>query len=389
MGAVYDLTVEEHHNYVVTGQNLIVHNSGKTYNGCIAWASYLSKLEEPETLSLVRATGPALKASIVKDMIAVLREMGLYSSKRHHKTDMTIELPNGSVIDYFPTDDEMKVHGRTRDHLWANESNEIPFAAWRQLMLRTKGRKMLDFNPSFEPRHWIMREYEGSRDSIWYTSTYKDNPYITDEQRRQIEALKESDPWAWKVYGLGLYARPATAIYHNVTRLSEWNHSASSTVLGLDFGYNDPMSLCRIKRTDQEGVPLLDVWHLIHESYLTTSQLVERFPDVGVTKRDLIICDNDPDRIQQIKKKGYNAMPVTKGAGSVKAGIDYLKGHAIRIGGPAQERAYEEVVNYRWKRHVTSGVVLDEPVGTDDHAPDAIRYPAMEYYMRSVPFAMW
>lgn len=371
-----------------TGQPFLIHRggtrSGKTYNACIAWASYLRDTDAPERLSIVRATGPALKASVVRDMIEVLRRMNLYSEDLHHKSAGTITLPgSGSIIEYFPTDDDQKVHGRTRHHLWANETNEIPFEAWRQLNLRTKGRKMMDFNPSFSVSHWINETYRGNPLARWYTSTYLDNPYITAEQRREIEALKTTDPWAWKVYGLGQTARPAAAIFHHLERLSQWTHGASP--LGLDFGYNDPMSLCRVMRVDAEPVPELHIWSLLHESHLTTKDLIQRLPDLGVAKHEPILCDHEPDRIEQMQRAGYNAMPANKT--DKKGGIDWMKQHRLRIGGPAIDRAWPEFENYRWRMHAGTTILMDKPIDRDDHAPDAARYGSG--YFRKQQFRMW
>lgn len=345
--------------------------SGKTYNACIAWATYLANNDE--RLSIVRKTLPALKASVLKDMVEVLDEMALYDPSNHHHTDKEIKIPGGGVIDYFPTDDEQKVRGRSRDHLWGNEANEIPRSAWRQLVLRTEGRIMLDFNPSHDAEHWIVRRYEGSEDAKWVTSTYKDNPFLPDEQIREIESLKEKDPWAWKVYGLGERARPATSIYQDIEPLQE---KPGGGIYGLDFGYNDPMCLGRVQRRDTAPKPTLDVWCLLHESHLTTTDLINRMDSMSVEKSVPMYCDSaEPDRIQQLKRAGYNAKPAKKGQGSVKAGIDWMKQHKIRVGGPAGENARREFRNYRWETR-EGGQPTDEPVDTDDHAPDMARYAA-------------
>jgi len=357
--------------------------SGKTYNACIAWATYLA--EHDERLSIVRKTLPALKASVLEDMVEVLERMGLYDPARHHQTDKKIGIPGGGEIDYFPTDDEQKVRGRSRDHLWGNEANEIPLDAWQQLVLRTEGRIMLDFNPSHDAEHWIVDRYEGSEGARWYTSTYKDNPFLPDEQRREIENLKHTDPWAWKVYGLGERARPAASIYRDVEPLPGSLDRFEPDVYGLDFGYNDPMVLVAVTRHDKHPKPVLDVSCLLHESHLTTSDLTSRMDELGVSTSLPIICDSaEPDRIEQLQRAGYNAQPAKKGQGSVKAGIDYVKQHKLRIGGPEGDKARREHRNYRWQTR-QNGDPLDEPVDTDDHAPDAVRYAAHRHYAGSQP----
>jgi phage terminase large subunit len=349
--------------------------SGKTYNSAIAWATYLA--EHDERLDIVRKTLPALKASVLKDMVEVLEEMGLYDPAKHHHTDKEIEIPGGGTIGYFPTDDEQKVRGRSRDHLWGNEANELPESAWRQLVLRTEGRVMLDFNPSHDQEHWIVRRYEGADEARWYTSTYEDNlEHLPDEQIREIENLRETDEWAWKVYGLGKRARPAASIYQNVGTLQQ----EPDGVYGLDFGYNDPMVLVRVGRRDTVPQPSLDVWCLLHESHLTTADLADRMDDLGVSTSATIYCDSaEPDRIEQLSRRGYNAKPAKKGKGSVKAGIDWMKQHAIQVGGPDGESARREFRNYRWQTR-KDGTPTDEPIDTGDHAPDAARYAAHTHY---------
>jgi phage terminase large subunit len=349
--------------------------SGKTFNACLAWAAYLDGPGAGERLSIVRKTNPALKATVWADMLEVLRMLDLYDVRRHNKTEQEVELPSGAVIDYFGIDDDLKVHGRKRDHLWANEATELPRNTWDQLIMRTTGLKMLDFNPSVTGDHWIYDRYEGSEQAVWYRSTYKDNPHLTDEQVRVIESYKHTDPWKWSVYGLGRKATPAGAIYTDVHAMQgRWDDTGGS-VIGIDWGYNDPMAVARVQRRDREGKPALEVYALLHESYLTTDDLIERLPDLGITKQDRIICDSaEPDRIEKLQRAGYNAMPSKKGAGSVNAGIDTLKEHSIKIGGPEQSAFLREFRQYRWKTDHRSGEATDTPQDGEDHAPDAVRY---------------
>lgn len=351
--------------------------SGKTYNICIAWAEYL--LETPGVLlSITRATGPALKATVRRDMIEVLRAFGVYSLDAHNRTDDIITLPSGSQIEFFACDEDQKVHGRKRDYLWENEANEIDEDVHRQLVIRTGRRVLLDFNPSMREDHWIWRRYDDAPDVTRWRSTHLDNPFLTPEQIAEIMALKDQDEWAWQVYGLGLRGVPADSIFRGVEALPAWPEGVPY-VYGLDFGYNDPMALCRLGRKDREGRPDLFVWSLVHESYLTTSDLTARLPGLGVEHGIPIYCDSaEPDRIEELRRAGYYALPADKGPGSVRAGLDFLKRHTIHVGGPAGEKARAEWKAYRWKK--VRGVIQDDPAHEDSHAPDAGRYAAFTHY---------
>lgn len=360
--------------------------SGKTYNHCIAWATYL--LERPEWLSIVRATGPALHATVERDMIEVLRRMGVYNEKMHRKTESIIKLPGGGTIEFFATDDDQKVHGRKRDHLWCNEANEITEDLFDQLAFRTRYRIMLDFNPSMREDHWIWKRFDGNERVIRYRSTYKDNPFLTPQQIATIEALRFQDDWKWQVYGEGKRGVPEDTIFRNVFPLHEWPET-SDYVYGLDFGYNDPTCLQKVSRRDGEPRGRLNVWSLIHESHLTNNDLIRRMVELGVEKDVPLYCDAaEPDRIEELSRAGFYALPADKGPGSVRAGISFLQAYDLYVGGPAGERSRNEWKAYRWRK--VRGVIQDDPAHDDSHAPDSGRYAAYTHWKTpAIDFTTW
>jgi phage terminase large subunit len=80
----------------------------------------------------------------------------------------------------------------------------------------------------------------------------------------------------------------------------------------------------------------------------------------------------DPRMIDEIYNAGINIHPVEKGPGSVKAGIDKMKGMRICI----TMRSFnilKEFKNYTYKQDKT-GKFLNDPVDDWNHAIDAIRY---------------
>lgn len=355
--------------------------SGKTYNlavalGCL-WEQQRGKL-----FSVVRKTGPALKATVYRDVVEVLDALGLYDPAFHNKTEGTIRNPrSGSVIEFFSCDQPQKVRGRKRDWLWMNEANELTAEDFRQLNLRTTERAWLDFNPSMQ-EHWIWEYFEGDteyrRQAEFFVSTYLDNPFLTAETIRQIEALEHTDPYAWQVYGLGNRGASPAAIYP-ATYDSAGIDPDRESVLGLDFGYNDPMVLARCQRIDREGVPELHIDQLVHESHLTTEDLIARLPGLGIEKHEPMYCDGaEPDRIEMLIRAGYNARPAAKGPGSVRAGIDFLKQHRLCFTARST-KSRSEFRGYRWRVRPDE-TVTDEPSGVGDHAPDAVRYGAYSHW---------
>ena len=361
-------------------------SSGKTRNIAHAWVRLLA--ERPAKLSVVRESGPVLKRSVQEDVEAALTESPVPFT--HHRTDNVFDLATGGRIEMLALDDPMKAHGPRRDHLWLNEAPEIPEPTAKQLFLRTRDRIVLDYNPAIEDDHWVFRLFDGLPPSECVTipSTFRDNPFVEEAVIREIESLKETDPYAYTVYGLGERGRPAYRVLPFVERLLEWPEGIGEIVLGLDFGYHDPMSLIRVARVDGEPRASLYVWALVHERFLTTGDIIKRLPALGVSAEEEIWCDSQrPDSIREIVDAGYNAKAVEKGPGSVKSGVDWLKRHTVYVGGPAGspagDAARSELKRYRNKE--VRGVLVDEPLDKDNHAADALRYAAFTHWGNPAP----
>lgn len=357
-------------------------SSGKTRNIAHAWVRLLD--QHRDKLSIVRATGPALKRSVQEDVETVLRECG--RPYQHNRSENIYTLPNGSTIEMMALDGvagPQKAHGPRRGYLWINEAPEVSESTYRQLALRTRKKIVLDYNPAIEDDHWVFRLFDALPESECVTirSTYRDNPFLEPDVVREIEALRETDPYAWTVYGEGKRGQPAYRVLPYIEPLPEWPDDLQS-VLGLDFGFHDPMSLVRVARRDGEPRASIYVWALVHASLLTTGDLIRMMPGLGVKRGEVIWCDSaESDRIEELRRAGYRARPVKKGKGSISAGVDWLKRHTIYVGGPAGDEARGEMKRYR-NKETTAGIV-DEPLDADNHAADALRYAAYTRWGRA------
>ena len=99
-------------------------------------------------------------------------------------------------------DQPQKIRGRKRDLAFLNEANELTFEDWQQIIFRTNGRIILDYNPS-DTFHWIYDRVIPRDDAAFYQTTYQDNPFLDQTIIDEIERLKETDEHYWRVYGLG------------------------------------------------------------------------------------------------------------------------------------------------------------------------------------------
>ena len=369
LNKTYDLTVENNYNYFLEN-DILVHNSSKTYSLCQLLIVYA--LQNPQkVVSIIRKTFPALRATVMRDFLEILKDLDIYSQERHNKSEHIYTFENGSIIEFFSVDDEQKIRGRKRDVAWCNEANELFYDDFTQLNMRTEFKLIFDYNPS-ESSSWL---YELPKDeSILIKSTYRDNPFLPESIKKQIEDLKRTDEALYQIYALGEKAISKSNIYSNWNFLNHRPSKFVNYVYGLDFGYNHPTALVRVYYCDND----IFIEKIIYESYLTTTQLIERMDALNVDKHIEIMADySRPEIIAEMNTAGYDVHNANK---VVKKGIDNIKTFGVFC--QEDKQIMKEYENYKWKK--IGDQIMDEPVKLYDDAMDAIRYATtyirQEYY---------
>ncbi len=334
--------------------------SSKTYSLCQMLIIYC--LENSGVIvSIIRKTFPALRATVMRDFMEILKDLNIYSNEQHNKSEHIYTFPNGSIVEFFSVDDEQKIRGRKRHVAWCNEANELFMDDFTQLNMRTEQKLIFDYNPS-DSTSWL---YELPKDeSILIKSTYRDNPFLPDSIKRQIEDLKRTDEALYQIYALGEHAISKANIYSNWTFLPHRPSRFTQFVMGLDFGYNHPTALVRIYWHEKD----IFIEPVIYESYLTTTNLIDRMAAMGVEKDIEIIADYArPEIIAEMNNAGYNVLNANK---VVKKGIDNIK--TFGVFAMADKYLEKEYQNYKWKK--IGDQITDEPVKLFDDAMDAVRY---------------
>ena len=265
--------------------------SSKTYSLCQLVIIYCLQ-NNHKVVSVIRKTFPALRATVLRDFIEILKELNIYSVEDHNKSEHIYTFPNGSIVEFFSVDDEQKIRGRKRDIAWCNEANELYFDDFTQLNMRTESKLIFDYNPS-ESTSWL---YElPQEESIMIKSTYKDNPFLPQSIRTQIEDLKRTDEALYQIYALGEKAISKSNIYSQWTFVAHRPARFVKFVYGLDFGYNHPTALMRVYYCDND----IYIEPVIYESYLTTTMLIEKLGSLGIEQTVSILADySRPEIIQ-------------------------------------------------------------------------------------------
>ena len=321
------------------------------------------------TISIVRKTLPALKSSALRDFIEILQNFGLYNENNHNKTEGTYLL-NNNLIEFFSVDDASKIRGRKRDILFANEANELELEDWRQLLLRTTGKVIIDYNPSdFE--HWIYEQVIPRDDAKLLITTYKDNPHLPDSLKKEIEQLELADPEYWKIFGLGQRGQLKGLVFNNFTEGYAIPQDATFMGYGLDWGFsNDPTAIVSFYKYNQE----LYIKEEIYERGLTNQDVADKLRSIGVERRDEIYADSaEPKSIEEVYRLGYNIKPTAKGKDSIINSIDILRRYKLNLIGTNLLREFR---TYKWKTD-KAGHTLNEPIDFNNHLIDAARYLAL------------
>lgn len=341
--------------------------SGKTYNIILWLIFHYSVNNKGSVITICRKTFPALRASVMRDFFQILREHNIYLEELHNKSSNEYHL-NGNLVEFISLDQPQKIRGRKRNLLFINEANELYFEDWQQLIFRTDGKVILDYNPS-ETFHWIYDKVIPRDDCDFYQTTYKDNPFLDKTTISEIERLKDTDNDYWRIYGLGERGTNRAAVFQYQI-VDEVPEDADLVSTGLDFGFtNDPTAIVRIYKKGEN----LYVKELLYKTNLTNTDISECLRGFGFSRQDEIWADSaEPKSIEELHRMGWNIKPTVKGADSVMAGIDVLKRHKIHLL-RSDLNVIKEFQNYKWMDD-KNGNLLNRPVDAFNHAIDATRY---------------
>ncbi len=322
--------------------------------------------------------------------------MGVADLFRFKTAPLSIMCANGNEILFGGVNDEGqrdKLKSITAEHgnitdVWIEEATEITQNDFEIIDDRLRGdlpeglffQIRMTFNP-VSATHWIKRVFWDRPDPnvVCHKSTYLDNRFIDEAYYARMERRKEIDPEGYQIYGLGEWGETSGLIFSNfvIEELPDdvWRYDYRR--YGHDFGFNHADACLDVRFKDDE----VYIVNEIYEREKTTDDIIGMLDGGDWDYDELMYCDSaEPDRITQLQRRGYNAVGVKKHAGSVNAGIDWLKARKIHID-PRCTGTISEIQSWRWKKD-KDGNVTDTPVPYGDDAMAALRYACCEFIDR-------
>ena len=165
-------------------------------------------------LLVVRQTGKSNRDSTFALFVQIIRDWNLSSLFYINKSNLRIKCKNGNEIIFAGLDDTEKIKSTTFENgeltdIWVEEATETQEEDINQLKIRMRGGKskkqmILSFNP-INISHWIKKHFidgEKEKATVVHT-TYKDNKFLTEEDKKVLESFKDTDPYYYQVYCLG------------------------------------------------------------------------------------------------------------------------------------------------------------------------------------------
>jgi len=243
------------------------------------------------------------------------------------------------------------------------------------------------FNPWSE-RHWLKSaffdEETRKKDVFADTTTYRVNEWLDQQDIDRYEDLWRTNPRRAAVVANGDWGVAEGLVFENYT-VRDFDIMATikrvgETTAGIDFGFtHDPTTFPRLA-VDLDNKELW-VYAEHYEHAMTTDDIFNMIVEAEM-QNALITADSAEQRlIAELRAKGIKRIvPSIKGAGSINAGIDFMKQFKIYIH-PSCVKTIEEFDTYIYKQD-KDGKWLNEPIDANNHIIDAIRYALERYHIQ-------
>jgi phage terminase large subunit len=350
-------------------------SASKTFSIIPFLIDYAIKNPKSE-ISIVAETIPNLRRGALRDFLKIMDLVGIFQDANYNKSSLTYVFDNGSFIEFFSADNPSKLRGARRDVLFVNECNNISWESYYQLAIRTRRFIYMDYNPVSE--FWVDTELINDSDAEKIILTYKDNEALDANIIKEIEKAQEkaktSKYWEnwWKVYGLGQIGSLQGVVIDNWRQVDAIPSDAKLVAYSMDFGFtNDPTTL--IGMWKQDGKLWID--ELLYQTNMTNNDIGNFLKSINFGRNELICDSAEPKSIEELRRQGFNVHPASKGADSVKIGIDILKRYDLNVT-KTSTNLIKELRAYQWETD-RDGKLTGKPIDTMNHCIDPMRYVAL------------
>ena len=246
--------------------------------------------EEGHKFLVIRKVAATIKNSVFSLFCQIINDEGLSAEFSVNKSDFTITCKrNGNSIIFSGLDDVEKIKSIAGiSGMFVEEATELTETDWNQLQLRIRGyhknyvQFILAFNPVTED-HWLKRIFWDNTDDnavMTLVTTYRDNPFLTDDDIKHFEDRVKKNAQYWMVYGLGQWGSIQTGneliyAFNYVNHVESLDYD-SSLPLHISFDFNVlPSCTMTIYQIVGKKIKCVDEITLPHPNNLTKNICLE------------------------------------------------------------------------------------------------------------------
>ena len=339
--------------------------------------------EDGHKFLIIRKYAVNLRNSVFSELVNVIHTNGFTDLFDITTSPLEINCKsNGNKIIFVGLDDGEKIKSiQGVTGAWVEEATQLTEQDFSQIDLSIRGiskfykQIIMTFNP-IDKKNWIYKQFFTKKLYIFsdYHTTYRDNPFVNVKEYEAKLKQYETDTNYYNVVAKGMWGeRTETSIFTNwtVDTTISNDYTTYKTVYGgCDFGVKDP-------NTAILATLIEDTIYIIKEYYrggITGPDMIKDM--LKCMPLDIYYnCDSSqPSQIEEMKRAGIKALSVRKN--KVVDGIEWLRGKKIRVH-PDCKHTIEELELYQW-RVDKDDVILNEPLDTDNHLMDALRYAFRE-----------
>jgi len=344
--------------------------SGKTIAE-LQIATILASADKTRTVTTVASdTLPHLKRGAIRDFKYVLEDAGIWDEDCWSKSDCIYTFPSGSIIEFYGINDAPgKALGPARDRLILNEANLLPWETVRQMLARTSGVVIYDYNPA-APFWGTDIIPQRDRYQLVHT-TYLDNDALPAEVRREIEANRDTGNW-WRVYGLGLIGQVEGQVFDFKVVDAMPDPAGYIETWGMDFGFsNDPTTVIRC--LVHTGRREIYADQLVWQTGMKNPEIAKALQSLGIRRGGPTVWADcaEPKSIAEVAGYGLNVRACDK-ATKVREQLQSLTAWTIYVTRRSTD-LLDEGRKYLYKQR-TDGTWTNEPIEFFNHGIDALRY---------------
>lgn len=341
----------------------------------------------PRKVLWLRKVGASVKDSIFEDVKACLSHFELLDKCKVNESEFRITIPNGARYLFKGLDNPEKIKSiKGISDIVMEEASDFTLDDYMQLILRLRERRHKDkqiylmFNP-VSKLNWTYKTFflKKPPNTKITQSTYKDNRFLDNLTKANIEELADKNPAYHKIYAEGEFATLDKLVFPKYTReiIDRESVAHLHSFFGLDFGFvNDPSAFIHVK-LDERNKKMYVMSEYVKKRMLN-DEIARTIQALGYSKERILADSAEQKSVAELRKYGLSGViGVKKWPDSVINGLQYILQYEIIID-ELCVKTIEEFENYTWKKDKNTNEYRNEPVDSYNHCIDAIRYSIQE-----------